>query len=315
MSLKPVVCVIDPGALLIHAEDYDTVLPGAVFIIGSWYRQFETASRTTLFYMSSSVAAAFGPILAYALSLIKVGHGDFSRGWRWIFLIEGIITILTGVAAIFTLVDFPEHAKWLTPRQKHIATARLTPDKQAKKYIHPTVMEGLKMLLDWNLLFFSLQYFVGASSSYFLAFFTPIILREGMGFSYALSLVLLSPPYVITIISSFILAWISDKHRTRWPIMTGQSLCAITGLIIVLYGRRPGVRYFGLYPAVFGISSNIAATLSYGQSNIPDIRRRGVAAAAMITFALQEESVEARSLDRKMPLRTSPACGPQSVCK
>jgi MFS family permease len=41
--------------------------------------------------------------LAYAFSLIKVGDGIFAQGWRWIFIIEGIVTILIGIAALFTL--------------------------------------------------------------------------------------------------------------------------------------------------------------------------------------------------------------------
>lgn len=64
------------------------VLPGAIFVITSWYKQYETASRVSLFYMSSLIASAFGPVLAYVLSLIRVGGKDskYQAGWRWIFV-------------------------------------------------------------------------------------------------------------------------------------------------------------------------------------------------------------------------------------
>ena len=55
--------------------------------------------------MASLMASGFGPILAYALSLIRVGKGTYARGWRWIFIIEGIITIVCGMAAPWLLVD------------------------------------------------------------------------------------------------------------------------------------------------------------------------------------------------------------------
>ncbi|KIW11731.1 hypothetical protein PV08_09003 [Exophiala spinifera] len=260
------------------------LLPGGIYIIGAWYRQYECASRVYLFYMSSVVAAAFGPILAYALSLISVGNGNFAHGWRWIFLIEGLITVVAGLVSPFFLVDFPERAKWLTARQKHIASARLMPDQQAKEYIQPTIMQGLKMLWDWKLLAFSMQYFVCSASSYVLTFFSPIILRQGMGFSYVMSQVMLSPPFVFTIFLGMALAIISDKYKTRWPVLCGQSMLTVLGLLIVLYGRLPGVQYFGLFLAVCGITANVPATLSYGQSNTADVRKKGAAAAAMVSM-------------------------------
>ncbi|KIX10367.1 uncharacterized protein Z518_01449 [Rhinocladiella mackenziei CBS 650.93] len=259
------------------------LFPGAVFIIGSWYRQFETAQRVSLFYMASLLSSGFGPIFAYVLSLIRVGDGTYRQGWRWIFIIEGIVTVVAGMVSPWFLVEFPEKAKWLTPRQRHIAQARLQADKAAKEYVHPTFKESMKMLWDWKLIIYSVQYFVAASSVYSLAYFKPIILRQGMGFSYALSQILASPPYVFAIIMSISMAWVSDKYRTRWPILVAQSVTAIVGLFIILYAKPPGVRYFGLYLAIFGTQANVPGTLAYGQSQTAEVRKKGVVAAAMIS--------------------------------
>lgn len=81
------------------------LFPGAVFIIGSWYKQYETARRVSLFYMAALIASGFGPIIAYLLSLISVGDGMYARGWRWIFIIEGIVTIVVGFAALVSIGD------------------------------------------------------------------------------------------------------------------------------------------------------------------------------------------------------------------
>lgn len=259
------------------------MFPGAIFIIGSWYKQFETARRVSLFYMASLLSSGFGPIFAYALSLIRVGNGMYAQGWRWIFIIEGIVTVVAGMVSPRFLVEFPEKAKWLTERQKHIASARLVTDKKSRAHVEPTLRESMKMLVDPKLMVYSLQYFVCASSVYSLAYFKPIILREGMGFSYALSQILSSPPYVFAIIMSLTMAWVSDKYRIRWPILCGQSITAIVGLLIILYSKPPGVRYFGLYLAVFGTQANIPGTLAYGQSQTADVRKKGVVAAVMIS--------------------------------
>lgn len=60
------------------------LFPGGIFIISSWYRQFETAGQVSLFFMASLICSGFGPIFAYALSLISVGDGMYASGWRWI---------------------------------------------------------------------------------------------------------------------------------------------------------------------------------------------------------------------------------------
>ncbi|ETI23078.1 hypothetical protein G647_04874 [Cladophialophora carrionii CBS 160.54] len=259
------------------------LFPGGVFIIGSWYRQFETARRVSLFYMASLLSSGFGPIFAYALSLIRVGDGMYRSGWRWIFIIEGIATVVAGLISPIFLVEFPERVKWLNPRQKYIAQARLQGDQAAKAYVHPTLRESMKMLLDWKLIIYSIQYFVAASSVYSIAYFQPIILREGMGFSYALAQILGSPPYVFAIIASLAMAWVSDHYRVRWPVLVFQSVVGIVGLLVILYPKPPGVRYFGLFLAVFGCQANVPGTLAYGQSQTAEVRKKGVVAAVMIS--------------------------------
>lgn len=127
------------------------------------------------------------------------------------------------------------------------------------------------------------MYFIAASSVYSLAYFKPIILRQGMGFDYAKSQLLQSPPYVFAIIASITTAWISDKYQTRWPILVFHAVVAIIGLLIILYVPTPGVRYFGLFIAVFGCQANIPSTISYGQNQTARPEKKGVVAAAMIS--------------------------------
>ncbi|KAL2816879.1 major facilitator superfamily domain-containing protein [Aspergillus granulosus] len=258
------------------------VFPGAVFIISSWYRTYETARRISIFYMASLFASGFGGIIAYGLSLIRVGDGIYRQGWRWIFIIEGAVTIAAGFIAIFTLGQFPEKASWLNDREKQIALTRIANQHSGQEYEHITFKQSLVYLMDWKLGFYALQYFICASSVYSLAFFMPIILREGMGFTYALAQVLTSPPYLVAVVLSLLMAWISDKFRVRWIVLCVQSVTAIVGLLITLYATPPGVRYFGTFLAVFGTQANVPATLAYGQNQTAQPVRKGVVSAAMI---------------------------------
>ncbi|RVX70150.1 hypothetical protein B0A52_05483 [Exophiala mesophila] len=149
--------------------------PGAVFIIASWYKKFEMAKRISFFFMAALLASGFGPIFAYALSLISVGDGIYSQGWRWIFIIEGIFTIVISVAVPFTLIEFPEKASFLSDRERHIALERLREGRPREEMKHPGVKEVLRMLLDWKLILYCFPYFVCGSSIYAMAYFSPII--------------------------------------------------------------------------------------------------------------------------------------------
>lgn len=129
----------------------------------------------------------------------------------------------------------------------------------------------------------SLQYFIAASSIYSLAYFAPIILREGLGFSYVRAQLLSTPPIVFSVICSVAAAWVSDKIKLRWPIMCFQAVLAIAGLLIILYAGPPAVRYFGLFVASYGIQSNVPSVLSYVPNQTGRLEKKGVASAAVIS--------------------------------
>lgn len=142
--------------------------------------------------------------------------------------------------------------RFLNERQKYIALKRVKSETSSVEIVHPTAKQTLGMLLDWKLLTYGFMYFIQASSVYSLAFFAPIILRQGLGFTYAKAQLLSSPPYVFTIFASIAGAWVSDKIKMRWPVMITQSAIGIIGLLVVLYAKPPGVRYFGLFLATYG---------------------------------------------------------------
>lgn len=104
-----------------------------------------------------------------------------------------------------------------------------------------------------------------------------------MGFSYAESQLLQSPPYVFAIICSCISAWVSDKMRIRWPVMVFQAAVAVLGLLMVLYAVVPAARYVGLFLAIYGCQSNIPSSLAYGQNQTARPEKRGLVAAASIS--------------------------------
>ena len=88
-----------------------------------WYARHEAQFRQALFFSAASVAGAFSGLLAFGIAHMD-GVGGLA-GWRWIFILEGILTVLVAIAAYFTLFDFPETASFLTEEERAFVVYRL----------------------------------------------------------------------------------------------------------------------------------------------------------------------------------------------
>ena len=98
------------------------------YLISFWYKREEAQWRFTIYWCSTLIANAFGGLLASAIAEMD-GVGGYSN-WRWIFILEGIFTILVAIAAFFLLADFPEDAKWLKEDERRWVIAKTGKDKE-----------------------------------------------------------------------------------------------------------------------------------------------------------------------------------------
>lgn len=96
-----------------------------------WYCRHEIQFRQALFFSAASVAGAFSGLLAFGISKMD-GVGNL-EGWRWIFILEGIATVIAAFAAFFLLHDFPETAKFLTEEERAFVVFRLKYQGQSTK--------------------------------------------------------------------------------------------------------------------------------------------------------------------------------------
>lgn len=98
--------------------------PGALFLLSKWYRREELGLRTAILYCGNLSSNAFGGLIAAGIldgMQGKLGHA----AWRWLFFIEGALTMTVAVAAIFILPDFPSTTKWLSPMERRLAEVRM----------------------------------------------------------------------------------------------------------------------------------------------------------------------------------------------
>lgn len=97
--------------------------PGATFLLTLWYKRYEVQGRLAVFYTAASLSGAFSGLLAYGISFMDGISG--LGGWRWIFILEGIVPCLMAPLVWFYLPDDPETANFLTRREKEFIINRL----------------------------------------------------------------------------------------------------------------------------------------------------------------------------------------------
>ncbi|TID17092.1 major facilitator superfamily transporter [Venturia nashicola] len=260
--------------------------PGCVYLLSTWYTRFDMHKRYSVFYMLGSLASACAGILAYGLMQMK-GLAGYA-GWRWIFIIEGILTMLIGFVGYFALVGFPdddrENFGFLTKREKRMIVARVERDRGDA---HTEAFSWKKFLsagLDLKIWGFAWIFGMSTTVSYALAYFLPIILRNGMRFSLAKSQCLVAPPYAAAGIMMYVTGYIGDKYHIRGPIIVFNSTVAIIGLPLIGWVKNVGVRYFGVFLVCMGANSNIPAAMTYQANNIRGHWKRAFCSATLVAF-------------------------------
>ncbi|KAI9642818.1 hypothetical protein NHQ30_008551 [Ciborinia camelliae] len=153
--------------------------PGAVYLISMYYKRYELQWRLNLFFCASIISGAFGGLFAYALAHMD-GVGNLA-GWRWIFIIEGLLTIVVVLAFKFfgILADWPETSTFLTSTERQILIRRLKDDIGGDTELNTLNKRSLNRILsDWKIYVGIFMYMGVLNTGYATSFFIPTIIDE-----------------------------------------------------------------------------------------------------------------------------------------
>ncbi|KAG1779541.1 major facilitator superfamily domain-containing protein [Suillus placidus] len=230
-------------------------LPGVVFLISKWYKRDEVALRIALVSFGFFLSSAFGSLFAAAIL-----HGMQDKlgqaAWRWLFYIEGGITIVVAICAMFILPDFPHNTRWITPEERALIISRLAEDGYGKddELGKQTTMQGLRdAVCDWKVWWFSVAALFQIVAQSFLTYFPTLCAT--LGYDTTVTLLLCAPPWVFAGIVAFVFAWYSDKKRRRYKyFVCSNAFCAL-GFIMSIFTMNKAARYISLFlmaPVVSG---------------------------------------------------------------
>jgi len=261
--------------------------PACVYLVSCWYVRFEVQKRMAAFYLISVLVGGFSAILAYGLMQMK-GLGGLN-GWSWIFIIEGILTVVLGIIAWFAIIDFPDKVLanndgFLTAEEVEIIKARIDRDRDDSMADPLTWGKVGKHLSDFKLWAFALMFMNSTMPAYAFSYFLPIILQRGMGYSDAMAQILTAPPFVFAVMTGMAFAVLADKFRMRAPIIVAQACMVVIGLSITAYTKGNAPRYVGIFIGLAGAQGNVPAVLSYQSNNIRMNSKRSVGSALQVGF-------------------------------
>lgn len=252
-------------------------LPAVIVYVSHWFLYRDRARAIAVFYAANPLSYVVGsPLAGVLLGLSWFGL----RGWRWLFLLEGLPAVVFGVITIFYLTDWPREASWLRKEDRDWLAQELEREKEAKKKVRSyTVWQAFK---ERDVILLTLSYFGATTGGYGISFWLPTILKRLSGQSDLRVTLYAALPYL----AGFAMQQWNSRHSDRAGERRRHAavpifLCGVTLLLTVVAGSHlslaltlftiMGACYFAYHPCFWAVPSAFlsesAAAASIGLIN------------------------------------------------
>ncbi|KAF1986877.1 pantothenate transporter [Aulographum hederae CBS 113979] len=224
-----------------------TFYPGMQYIIGSWYRKDELAKRSCIFHTSSALGTMFSGYLMAGVYKLG-GRGGF-KGWQWLFIVDGIISLPISLLGFLVLPDVPEISNPWYLSEQEVAFARKRMELEGRKNRAPyTVKKIKKIFSSWHIYLLTLLYVTfnngGAGAQ-------PVFqqyLKASEHPKYTVKEINTYPTATsgVQVVTTLIYAWTSDSvfKGARWPpILFGGTINIIIYVSLAVWEISEGWRW------------------------------------------------------------------------
>ncbi|KAG1788911.1 MFS general substrate transporter [Suillus plorans] len=236
--------------------------PGAVFLISKWYKSTEIGFRIAILFCGNMISNAFGAVIASGILANMDGGIRAQAAWRWLFYIEGSLTVTIAIMTVFVLPDFPMTTKWLTDDERRLALKRMEEDVGVGDQLE-TENGGFSYgfylaISDWKVWWIAILSTAQVVALSSLAYFPT--LTATLGYNPTTSLLLVAPPWIYAAIFTFVWARHSDKTQERSLHMSISSLIGIIGSLVSICTMNTAARYLALFLMAQSHSSHVLMT-------------------------------------------------------
>lgn len=266
------------------------IYPGCSYVLTHWYSPTQIHGRLTMFYSGASLASAFSGLLAYG-----IGHLDYTwgyRGWRFIYIIEGLFSVIVGCCMFFILSPSPSKVKgWLTPEEKRFLALRHRFARvsnggagEAEVFSYKYIKQAFG---SFHVYAVGLTEFTVCTAVYGISFVLPTIIKQ-LGYSALKAQAMSAPPYVFACFAVFLSGWAADRTQQRMLSLVIPNAVACVGFVIIIasvrYTAVPGVTYFGIFLMAGGLYCLSPAVSAWIALNTAGDMKRAVSMALMISI-------------------------------
>jgi len=251
--------------------------PGLLLYLTYWYNDEERASKLAVLVSCNPVAGIVGGLLSYGV--LQLDGAMALQGWQWLYLMEGVPTVIMGVIVWVWLPNGPDAASWLTDQEKQWFARR------KQKDTHSTSTYDHSMRTVWNTirvprnLFFAITYFFMTLPAYGNVFFLPALIQS-LGVSSLSSNLLSSAPYAVAVV--FIMLWSRHSDKKKERHYHGQVAClvAVVGYVVLALALHFDIRFLSfaalLLPPAGILCSNVLL-MTWAQKELHVSRAVGLA--------------------------------------
>jgi len=252
---------------------------GMPIYLSFFFRREELAFRTGIFIAAAPLATSFASSLAYAI--MKLGSSTGITSWRLLFLLEGFPACIIAVWTWYWIADSPSSARWLTARERKVATLRLRRETGSveKAGLHASIPRH-KQKIDWHQVWQTLKdpksyitagmFFCCNVAFSSMPVFLPTIINQ-MGWSQLASQGLAAPPFLFAFFVVLITAFVSDRLKSRSIPLVVHALLAASGYGILAaagaFQFGHAIRYLAVFPICAGFFSSITIIITWTVNN------------------------------------------------
>ncbi|MGH9418419.1 MAG: MFS transporter, partial [Thermoanaerobaculia bacterium] len=186
--------------------------PGVVYYLTQWFPTERRARATSRFYIALPMSGIFGGFFGgYLLGLDGVRG---LHGWQWLFLLEGVPSILIGFAVLWYLTDKPEQARWLSDDERRWLVEKMKADQLRCGGGHRmSALDAMKLPIVWIL---AAPYFLMLTAAYGYTFWAPTFVRDTLHITNSATGFVTAAIACLSMIFMLLHAASSDRHHERF---------------------------------------------------------------------------------------------------
>ncbi|TDZ38116.1 Pantothenate transporter liz1 [Colletotrichum trifolii] len=261
--------------------------PGFASIIGSWYGKTQLAKRMALFEQTAAIAGMFSGYLQAGLYTGMNGTAGLS-GWRWLFIMDGVISIPIALYGFFALPDLPHNTRafYLKKDDREYGMDRIR--KMGRKPPSQLTLKGIKeVYTSWQLWAFIIPYLMVAEAGSGSGYFNLYLKAEG--YSVVKTNILPTIGNAIQIVSAFAVGWLSDATGNRvLTVVFVQNLVLVSNVLLAVWNVPKAALLAAFYLSYTGGAAQ-PVVISYGHEITQwnaNLRQLLVATGNIFTYTL-----------------------------